>query len=121
MSVLKVLIVEDNALSAKYFADVVQLMGHAVCGTASTADDAIDIALTHQPDVMLMDVRLIGPKDGVDAALAIQQHLTTKVIYITASTDKRTMARIKADHPFDVLTKPVLTSDLERAIASALH
>lgn len=117
-----VLIVEDEVLSAKYFADVVKLMGHTVCGVATTADDAIDIALTHRPDIALMDVRLKGSRDGVDAVADIREYVKRmRVIYITASTERRTLDRVRRDRPSLLLIKPVITSELTRAITSALH
>lgn len=117
-----ILIVEDEVLSAKYFSDVVKLMGHTVCGVAATADDAIDVALTHRPDITLMDVRLKGSRDGIEAVADIREHLKRmRVIYITASTERRTLERLQRDRLSLLLIKPVITSELTRAITSVLH
>ena len=84
-----------------------EIMGLEVCGTATTADYAIELALQHRPAIVLMDMRLIGEKDGVDAALAIHDSVGSKVIFITGSQEPSTLARIELDHPAAVLIKPV--------------
>lgn len=102
-----VLVVEDHAVISELWCLHMEIMGLEVCGTATTADEAIELAERHRPAIVLMDVRLIGEKDGVDAALAIHDSVGSKVIFITGSKEPSTMARIELDHPTAVLIKPV--------------
>jgi DNA-binding NarL/FixJ family response regulator len=68
-----------------------------------------------------MDMRLSGPKDGVDAALAIHDKVGSKVIFITGSREPATIERIYRDHPFAVLFKPVSNRELNRVVAEAMR
>ncbi len=61
----RALVVDDEALIADALVMMLEDLELEVCGVAATADDAIGLALTHLPDVVLMDVRLKGDKDGI--------------------------------------------------------
>ncbi len=116
-----VLVVDDEALIAKLWSIHVINMGYTVCGTAATAAGAIRMAEEHRPDLVLMDMRLRGDRDGVDAALIIHQSVGSKVIFITGSKEKATIDRIQMDHPAAVLFKPVSDRQLQNAIRAALE
>ena len=111
-----VLIVDDEAMIAELWRVYIDLMGLEVCGTAATADEAIAMAERHRPSLVLMDVRLQGNKDGVDAALAINASVGSKVIFITGSNEPETLARIQLDHPSAVLFKPVSHKQLHATV-----
>ena len=112
-----VLVVEDEFVIAQGLCMQVEDIGLSVCATAATADDAVAAALAHRPMLVLMDVRLRGEGDGVDAALAIHQHVGSKVIFVTGSREPATLDRIGLDHPAAVLFKPVSDRQLQTAIA----
>jgi DNA-binding NarL/FixJ family response regulator len=112
----KVLIVEDQFLAAEFLRIWTEAYGFEVCGVAKSAQRAIDMASKHRPDIVLMDVRLEGDRDGVDAALAISQTLQPRFIYCTGSSEPSTMARISEDHPFEILIKPINHEDLGAAL-----
>ena len=115
-----VLIVEDEILIADVLAMMVEDLGLTVCAAAVTADDAIRLAQLHRPSLVLMDVRLKGEKDGVDAALAIWPLLPVPVIYITGSAEPENVERIKSDHPAGLLFKPFQFNDLKEMIERVL-
>ena len=115
-----ILVVDDEFLIAQGLQMQVEDMGLRVCGTAATAEAAIALAETHRPAVILMDVRLDGQLDGVDAALAIHDSVGAKIIFITGSREDSTQARIALDHPTAVLFKPVSSIPLQRAVDDAL-
>jgi len=96
-------------------------LGMTVCGTAATADEAVALVQSARPAIVLMDVRLGGEKDGVDAALEIHETVGSKVIFVTGSREPATMDRIQLDHPAGVLFKPVLDWQLRQAIGAALE
>ncbi len=114
-----VLIVEDEALIALGLQMQVEDMGLNVCDIAATADDAISLARIHKPAVVLMDMRLRGVGDGVDAALSIYETIGSKVIFVTGSREPATIDRIKLDHPSAILFKPVSQEELADAITAA--
>jgi DNA-binding NarL/FixJ family response regulator len=103
----KVLIVEDQFLASEFLRIWTEAYGFEVCGVATSADSAIALAKQHNPTHVLMDVRLDGAKDGVDAAFAIQAAINTRIIYCTGSSETSTVKRINTDHPFEVLFKPI--------------
>jgi DNA-binding NarL/FixJ family response regulator len=115
-----VLIVEDEHLIAMGLSAQIEDMGLHVCGTADTAEGAIAQARIHCPAIILMDVRLRGEKDGVDAALAIYDSVGSKIIFITGSREQRTIDRISQDHPFATLFKPVSDRQLQAAVKEAM-
>ena len=115
-----VLVVDDEFLIAQGLCLQVEEMAMAVCGTATTADEALALAMIHRPEVVLMDMRLRGAKDGVDAAQEIHRTVGSKVIFITGSREQATIDRIYQDHPAGVLFKPVSDRQLRSAINLAL-
>ena len=115
-----VLVVDDDALLADHWCMILEDMGLEVCANVGTALVAISMAQTHRPKLVLMDVRLRGDLDGVDAAFAIHELVGSKVIFITGSKDPATAARIQRDHPAAVLFKPVSDRQLMTAISGAM-
>ena len=115
-----VLIVDDEFLIAESLCMHIEDMGYAVCGTAATAGTAVALAEQHRPMLVLMDMRLRGDGDGVDAALAIHRLVGSKVIFITGSREPSTIARIRLDHPMGLLFKPFSGHGLRTAITAAL-
>jgi len=115
-----ILIVDDETMIADLWCMMVEDMGLEVCGTAATASIAIAMADTYRPKLVLMDVRLRGEPDVVDAAFAIHRLVGSKIIFITGSKDPSTMARIEMEHPAAVLFKPVNGRQLETAVRAAM-
>jgi DNA-binding NarL/FixJ family response regulator len=112
-----VLVVDDEQLIALSLMLVLEEMGITVCATAATAAKAIELAQIHRPTIILMDVRLKGEGDGVDAALEIHRTVNeAAVIFITGSREPETVARIHQDHPAEILFKPILPIHLIEAI-----
>jgi DNA-binding NarL/FixJ family response regulator len=114
-----ILVVDDDFLIAEGLCAQIEEMGIKVCGTAATAEQAVALAQRYQPFIVLMDMRLRGRGDGVDAALAIYSTVGSKVIFITGSREPATMNRIQLDHPAAVLFKPVSFRELHTAIDTA--
>lgn len=112
----KVLIVEDERMIGEYFKVVIESLGYNVCGIAKTADEAVGMARDQEPAMVFMDVRLIGDKDGVDAARAIHDMKPVPTVFVTGSKETATIDRIATDHPSGVLIKPVLEAQLKDAL-----
>jgi two-component system, response regulator PdtaR len=111
-----VLVVDDEQLIALSLRLTLEEMGIEVCETAATARKAVELAQRHKPGIVLMDVRLRGEGDGVDAAIEIYRTLNAAVIFITGSREPETVARIHLDHPAAILFKPILPIHLREAI-----
>jgi CheY-like chemotaxis protein len=123
MSDLKksVLIVEDEYLISLGLTAQIEDMGLKVCATADSADAAVIQAETHRPAIILMDVRLRGDRDGVDAAQAIFHTVGSKIIFITGSREQKMIDRIDQDHPFAVLFKPISDKQLQATVNDAMR
>jgi two-component system, cell cycle sensor histidine kinase and response regulator CckA len=115
------LIVEDERLIALDLQQRVTLLSYTVVALAATGPEAIHQALLHRPDLVLMDIRLQGPMDGIEAAAVIRTHLDLPVIYLSASVDAMTIARADATRPAGFLHKPVSDQDLQHTLARALR
>jgi CheY-like chemotaxis protein len=115
-----VLVVDDDFIIADLWIMILEEMGLEVCGNAASAATAVALAQTHRPKVVLMDMRLRGELDGVDAARSIHEAVGSKVIFITGSKDPETIARIEAHHPAPVLFKPVSPRLFQAAVRRAM-
>jgi DNA-binding NarL/FixJ family response regulator len=94
--------------------------GFHVVGVAGTADQAISLARRQRPDLAIVDVRLIGAADGVDAALAMFNELGVRSIFATAHDDPDTRDRAKPASPVAWLAKPYAPSRLVSLIRRTL-
>jgi CheY-like chemotaxis protein len=110
---LRVLIVEDEFFISLHIKSLLRALGHVVVGIAVSADDAVRLAQREQPDVALMDIRLIGPRDGIDAAGEIFNSFGVPSIFVTANTDPQTRGRAQAVQPLGFLEKPVTAERLK--------
>ena len=115
----KVLIVEDEGLIAHDISTRLEALGHVVVDTVSTAEAAVEMA--PQSDVTLMDIRIDGPRDGIDAAREIRQRYKLPVIFLTAHADRSTLERAKVTGPFAYLVKPLASAALQSAIEVAIY
>ncbi len=117
----RVLIVEDEFFVALDAEDALDSAGFAVVGIATTAEEAISMAAAEQPDIVLMDIRLAGRRDGIDAALEIRRRFGIPSIFATAHSDGETRARGEKAAPVAWLTKPYTQGEVVAAIDLALR
>ena len=101
-----ILIVEDEAIVALDLRYRLEAFGYAICGTASTGDEAIRVATLAHPDIVLMDIQLKGTMDGIEAARRIGQELEVPIVFVTAFTDEATLTRVKSTAPYGYIIKP---------------
>jgi two-component system cell cycle sensor histidine kinase/response regulator CckA len=119
MNTYKVLIAEDEGSVAVDLAARLEELGHTVVAVVSTAKDAIEQAPNAQ--VVLMDVSLEGPVDGIEAASKIRERYRLPVLFLTAQTDPPTLERAKLAAPFGYIVKPVPHASLHPSIEIAMH
>lgn len=116
MSQKKVLIVEDEMIIALLIERMVDNLGHHVIDKVATGEDAIKVALEHEPDLILMDIRLQGELDGIEAMRRIRESKDIPVIYISGNTDAVHQEKIEQTDYIEFLSKPITISDLSRSL-----
>lgn len=117
----RVLIVEDELLVAWHLESLVRDQNLDVCGLVPDGDGAIEQADDLDVDLILMDIRLAGRMDGVEAARRIREQRGTPIIFITAHGDPATRALIERQIPgAPVLAKPISADRLREAIGRVL-
>jgi PAS domain S-box-containing protein len=116
-----ILIVEDERIVARDLQAILQQLGYAAPAIAATGADAIAKAMALRPDLILMDIRLQGAMDGIEAATAILTQLTIPVIYLTAFTDGATRQRARQTAPYGYLVKPFDERTVQTTIEMALE
>ncbi len=116
---LRVMLVEDEVIVAWDIAETVKRLGYTIVGTADSAEKAIALAETASPDLILMDIRLNGALDGIEAARIIRERTGLGVIYLTAHADLATMERAAATEPLGYVFKPFSQDGLQNALARA--
>jgi CheY-like chemotaxis protein len=117
----RILLVEDDYFVALSSEDALSDAGHDVVGVAANADDAVALAGAERPDLVVMDIRLSGLRDGIDAAKEIRDRFAIPSIFVTAQADPGTRQRGEREaHPLGWLMKPFAASELADAVADAL-
>src|SRR5258707_15343306 len=107
MTPARILVVEDDRVVARDIQHQLTRIGHTVVGVTPSGEDAVRLALESHPDLVLMDIRLEGALDGVDAAQQIRNRCQVPVVYLTASADHETLRRGRATEPLCYLAKPL--------------
>jgi PAS domain S-box-containing protein len=116
-----ILIVEDEAIVAEDLSQKLGRLGYEVGGVTARGDEAIVLARDRRPDLVLMDIRLQGRMDGVEAAEHIGRECARPVIFLTAHSDHATVQRAKLTEPFGYILKPFEELDLQTHIEMALY
>ena len=117
----KILIVEDEVIIAMALEDSVHDFGYLVAGRATTGQRAIDLAMETQPDLALIDIRLDGDMDGIEAAEKISGRLNIPVIFLTAYSDEGTLSRAIRTNPYGYLIKPIRPRELYTTIETSIY
>ena len=117
----RVLIVEDETLIAEELQERMERFGFSVIAAVDNAEESIAIAANERPDLILMDIRLKGEKDGVHAAEQIRQRVDVPIIYLTAYSDRATLDRAKHTNPYGYVLKPFHERELQVTIELAMH
>lgn len=120
MTPAKILVVEDDRVVARDIQQQLNRIGHTVVGMIARGEDAPPLALKTRPDIVLMDIRLEGELDGIDAAQQIREQCHIPVIFLTAYADDETVQRASLTEPFGYLLKPFEDSQLRTVIEMAL-
>lgn len=116
----QVLIVEDEGLIAADIQSTLRGLGYHVSGIAASAGEALELAGLFASQLVLMDIKIRGPVDGIDLARELRQRYGTPIVFLTSNTDPATFARAERTTPFGFVTKPYTEFHLKAAIELAL-
>jgi len=117
----RVLVVEDEALIAEEIQDRLRRLSFDVVGIEDTGEGALRATSLTRPDLVLMDIRLKGAMDGIEAAALIRSEFNIPVVFLTAHADHATLERAKHTAPFGYVLKPFQERDLVVTIDMAVH
>lgn len=116
-----ILIVEDEVIIARDIQAQLGEMGYGVAGHATTGDEAIALTGSLRPDLVLMDIQLKGPMDGIVAAQAIHDQFFIPVVFLSAFAADAIIARAKLTEPYGYILKPFSERELHTVIEMALY
>lgn len=116
-----VLVVEDDRRVGQFIRRCLTLHGYTVAGVATSADAAMAMLETHRPALVLMDIRIEGPVDGVELARAIRERWQLPIVYVTGQGDDETVRRAVSTGAFGFVRKPFDDIQLRAALEVALH
>lgn len=115
-----ILVVEDGIIVGEDLRRKLQALAYDVVNLVSSGEEAIEQCAMHRPDIVLMDVRLQGAMDGIEAALQIHRRFDIPVVFVTAYSDEATLTRAKRTRPFGFVIKPAEPRELRATIELAL-
>jgi two-component system, response regulator PdtaR len=121
MTAARILVVEDEGVVALQVRTTLEQHGFIVTGTCASADEAMTSVAADPPDLVLMDMKLQGPRDGIATAAAIREAHRIPIVYLTAHSGGETVERARATEPYGYLLKPFNPQELCITVDVALH
>ena len=120
MKTIKILVVDDEVLIGMLLKRGLSSRGHQVLGPVTSGSEAIQVARAERPDVVVMDIRLMGEMDGIDAASQILSFYSPAFIFATGYHDPAVRNRAMALRPLAYLMKPISWQDIDVEICGWL-
>ncbi len=121
MAEARILIAEDDQITARHVQRRLQGVGYDVVAIAASGQAAIEKTAETKPGMVLMDIGLKGPMDGIEAAREIRAQFGIPVVFLTAHSDTGTLRRAEITEPYGYILKPFQERDLRVTIEMALH
>jgi diguanylate cyclase (GGDEF)-like protein len=118
---VSILLVEDDWVVARDLEETLTRLGYRVCGMASEGAEAIAMADTLKPEMIVMDVGLHGDLDGIQTAQLILERIRLPIIFLTGHRDAETLHRAVLIGPLGYLVKPFQEAELHGAIEIAIY
>ncbi|MFH0824022.1 MAG: PAS domain S-box protein [Pseudomonadota bacterium] len=117
----RILICEDHVLLAVDMARILESLGYETAGMVSTGEEAVERAEKDKPDLILMDIKLAGEMDGIEAAARIRARVNIPVVFLSGYAEKDVVERAKITEPYGYLAKPVGFLELRSTVETALY
>jgi len=118
---LRILVVEDERIVARDLQVRLANLGYEVNEITSSKADALRSASRNRPDLVLMDIRLNGVAEGIEAARELKDDFNLPVIYLTGHSDSATLNQARLTEPFGYILKPFENRELVAAIETAVY
>jgi CheY-like chemotaxis protein len=118
---VKILVVEDEAIIAMDIQSILRKMGYVDSEVVFSGEESIEKVAARRPHLVLMDIKLKGNLDGIEAAKHIFYEYQVPVVYITAFGDENTIKRANGTARFGYITKPFEEAELKSTIQKALY
>jgi DNA-binding NtrC family response regulator len=109
---MNILIVEDEMLLALDLEMSLTDMGHTILGSFRNGEDALSFIEKNRPDVVLLDIKLEGELDGIEASKVIHYEYNVPVIFVTGNTDSNTLTKAQEMNPVGIINKPIKDYEL---------
>ncbi|MCK4816219.1 response regulator, partial [bacterium] len=121
MGKIKILVVEDERITAEDIRLSLLNLGYEVTALVSSGEAALKEVEKHRPSLILMDIVLQGSMDGIVTANKILSQYNIPIVYMTAYSDESTLERVKKTEPFGYILKPFEDQELQGIIEVALY
>lgn len=116
----KILVVEDEVIIAEDIRNILRSLGYHVTGIATTGSKTMDLIRSDPPDLVMMDIKIQGPMDGIETTRRIQSEQDIPVVFLTAYADPDTMARIKQTRAYGFIVKPANRQTIQGTVELAI-
>jgi YesN/AraC family two-component response regulator len=117
----QILIVEDQKIAVRDLTIILEAAGYEVCGSFTDGEKAIEGISRLVPDVIFLDIRIVGEIDGIELAEHLKLFYDIPFIYLTSNSDPETLDRAVKTEPKAFITKPFHPQQILSAVALALH
>ncbi len=118
---IRVLLVEDNVSLSENVKELLTINGYEVCNIVDEAEAAFSVIEESSPDVVLVDIKLKGAKTGIDLADELRSTLNIPIIFLTSSSGREVISRVKHLKPDGFVIKPFSTETLITNIELAVQ
>jgi signal transduction histidine kinase len=120
MFTLKILIVEDDSVSALLLQRALEKNAHQIIGIADSGEKALEILEDNRADIVMMDINLAGELDGIKTTEIINEKFEIPVVYLSASSDAETLNKVVGTNPSAYVIKPFNIRELNMVIELAI-
>ncbi|HNP19951.1 MAG TPA: LytTR family transcriptional regulator DNA-binding domain-containing protein [Fulvivirga sp.] len=120
MTAIRVGIIEDEMVIAEDIRDILESNEYEVCGIAKNYEKSIEMIDNCQPDIVLLDIKIKGDKDGIDLARTLRSDYNIPFVFISSHSDSQTVKRAAEVNPYGYLVKPFEDPDVLVAVEIAL-
>ena len=121
MGKAKILIVEDEGITATSLKTTLRYFGYQVCELISTGEEAVKSVEEEKPDLVIMDILLAGKMDGIEAAKKIRSRHDMPILFLTGYSDAEILEKIRGIEYSTLVTKPTNPDEIAVAIDQALN
>jgi two-component system, LytTR family, response regulator LytT len=117
----RILIVEDDVNIAENIEEILELLGYVNIDIANSANQAVKVVKKYKPDLVFMDIKLKGDKDGIELGEIIKQMVEVPLVYVTSYSDPTIIERAKRINPAGFIVKPFNTNDIHAIVEIVLY